>query len=88
MAYLDHDHRERENVGRFGTFSSIADLWGRPSRAEAALIRSAPYRIQVSSDLGETEIRDAYLTGVFHKDVGLVGRRYSVNKTQSNHVPL
>ena len=80
VAYLDHDHRERENIRFLAIFPLVKNLWRGPSQGEAMLVRSAPYGIQVMSDLGEAEIRDAYMTGVFYKDVRLAGCQCSVKQ--------
>jgi len=72
MTYLDHDHRERENVRFLAIFPPLQDLWRSPSWGVAVTTRSARFRIQISSDRSEAKIRDACTTRVIHKDVGLV----------------
>jgi hypothetical protein len=59
--YLDHDHRERENV-RFLAICPLLDkdLWSSPSRGVTS----------------KAKIRDACTAGVIHKNVWLVGYQY------------
>ena len=72
--HLDHDHRERENVGFLAIISSLHPHLRRdPPHGEAILNRSAPYGVQVFGDLGEAKVRNQYVTGIFHEDVDLVG---------------
>ena len=66
MTHLDHDHRERVNVSFLAIISLYPHLWRDPQ------IRRAPRGIQDFGDLGEAKVRDQYVTGIFHKDVGLV----------------
>ena len=71
-SYLDHDHRERENVCFLAVCSLLGqDLWGSPSRGMALVSGSVPHRIQALSDCRETEIRDPRMAGVIHEDVWL-----------------
>ena len=72
MADLDHDHREREDIRFLTALPLVQNLWCGPSQGVAVLTRSAPYGIDVLSDLSEAEIRDACTTGVFHENVELV----------------
>ena len=73
VTYLDHDHRKRENVGFLTIIPLVPHLWRNPPHGEPVLTRGAPHGIQVFGDLGETKVRDQYVTGFFHKDIGLVG---------------
>ena len=72
VTYLDHDHRERENVGFLAAWPLVQDLWRSPSRGVTILTRCTPYGIQVQSHLGEAEIRDACMTRVIHEDICLI----------------
>ena len=76
VTHLDHDHRKRENVHFLVVFRLFPNLRRGPPHAEVILARNAPHGIQVPSDLSETKIGDAHMTGVFHQDVGLAGRQY------------
>ena len=72
MAYLDHDHRERENI-RFLAVCGlpVPDLRRSPAWAVTKVIRVAPYEIFVFDDRSVTKIPDARVTGVVYKDVRL-----------------
>ena len=88
VTYLDHHHGERENVHFLGVTPLSQNLWRSPPHGEANLIRDSPRGIRVLSDPSEAKIRDAYVIGIFHKDVGLTKHQYGVNEARSNPVPL
>ena len=92
MTYLDHDHRERENIRFLGTWPFIQDLWRSPPRGVPMVMRSTSYGIQVLSDCSEAKIHNARVTGVVHKDVWLVGYQYCgemrLKTTYSLKVPM
>ena len=88
MTYLNHHHGERENVGFLAVFQLVPNLRRSPPHGEANLIRDGPRGIRVLSDPSEAKIRDAYVIGIFHKDVGLTKHQYGVNEARSNPVPL
>ena len=70
-SYLDHDHRERENVCFLAVCSlPVQDLWGSPSRGIALVFGSSLHRIRVLS-CRETEIHDPCVAGIIHKDIWL-----------------
>ena len=70
--YLDHDHRERENVCFLAVCSLLGqDFWRSPSRGIALIFRGGPHRIQVLSHRRETEICDPCMAGVIHQDIWL-----------------
>ena len=79
-SYLDHDHRERENVRLFAMFPFLfQDLWCSPSRSVAVITRGAPYRIQILSDPSKTKIRDPRAARGIHKDIWLDTCQYGGN---------
>ena len=80
VMYLDHDHREGENIRLLAVFLLDQHLWRRPLHGAAILIRSAPYGIWAPGDLRETKIRDVYVAGIFHKDIRLVGCQCAVKQ--------
>ena len=69
--YLDHDHREGENVRLLAICPLVQDLWRSPPCSETVLTRGALYRVQVSSDRSKAKIRQARVTGIIHKDIWL-----------------
>ena len=75
--YLDHDHREGENVRFLAVILIDQYLWCGPPQGEAILVRSAPYGIRVSGDLNVAKARNACMA-VFYEDVGLVGCQHGV----------
>ena len=78
--YLDHDHRERENVRLLAMFPFLfQDLWCSPSRSVALTTRGAPYRIQILSDPSKTKIRDPRAARGIHKDIWLDTCQYGGN---------
>ena len=70
--YLDHHHREGENICFFAILLLNQHLWRGPSHAVATQTRSILYGIRVFGYLREAKIRDPYMAGGFHKDVGLI----------------
>ena len=80
MAYLDHDHREGEDVRFLAIFPLDQHLWRGPSHGQAVLARNTLYGVRVFGNLREAKIRDPYVARVFHKDVKLVGCRYGVKQ--------
>ena len=74
--YLNHDHRERENVRFLAICPTLQDLWCSPPRSVATLTRGTLDRIQVLSDCSEAEIRNACIAGVVHQDVWLISYQY------------
>jgi hypothetical protein len=72
LTYLDHDHRERENVRFFAICPLLVqDLWRNPSRGMTVVSRGASHGIQVLSDRSKTKIRDPCVAGGIHKDIWL-----------------
>jgi hypothetical protein len=69
--YLDHDHREGENVRFLAVCPLAQDLWCSPPCSVAMLTRGALYGVQVPSDRSEAKIRQARVTGIIHKDIWL-----------------
>ena len=87
---LNHDHREREDIRLLAICPPIVqDLRCNPPRTVPVLIGSAPDRIQVLSDYGQTAIRDHRMAGGVHKNVRLVsGCQYvSGNPIKNDRVP-
>ena len=77
--YLDHGHSKRVNICFLGVITPFDDLWSRPPRRVNVLTCSGSDRIQVSSENGGAETRNARTRGVvnyIHKHVGLTGRQY------------
>jgi hypothetical protein len=71
VKYLNHDHREGENI-RFLTICPLTqDFWRSPPCSVTVLTRSALYGIHFSSDRSEAKIRQARATGIIHKDIWL-----------------
>jgi len=82
---LNHDHREREDIRLLAECPPIGqDLRCDPPHTVPVLVWSAPYRIHVSGDHGQTTIRDQRMTGGVHKDVRLVGCQCASDKTIKN----
>ena len=72
VAYLDHDHRERENIRFFTVYPLLVqDLWRSPSRGVTLIIRVTSNGIQVLGDLGKTKIRDPCMAVGIHEDIWL-----------------
>jgi len=69
MTYLNHDHRERENVRFLAICPFIQEFWRSPSHGVAVLSWGASDGIQVLSDFGKAEVRDAGFAGAVHEDV-------------------
>jgi len=87
---LNHDHREREDIRLLAECPPIVqDLWCNPPCTAPILFRSAPYRIQVLGDHGETAIRDHRMAGGVHKNVRLVSgcQHASGNPIRNDRVP-
>ena len=80
VTHLNHNHRERENVRFIAIFPLVPNLRRDPPHREAILNRSTPHRMRVFGDLRETKVRDAYVTRVFHKDVGLVRCKWDMKQ--------
>jgi hypothetical protein len=80
LKYLDHDHRERENISFFAICPfRVQDLWCSPSCGVALVIRSASYRIQVLSDRSKTKIGNPRMVVATHKDIWLDTCQYGGN---------
>ena len=78
---LNHDHCKREDIRLLAECPPTGkDLRCNPPCTLPILVWSAPCRIQVLSDRGETAIRDQRTTGGVHKDVRLVGYQYPAVK--------
>jgi len=78
MTYLDHDHRERENIRRFGICSLLGqDLWRSPSRGMTLIIQDKSCGIRILSDGSQTKVRDPRTTGSVHKDIWLLTCQFS-----------
>jgi hypothetical protein len=61
---LNHDHRERENIGFFAVRSLLVqDLWRSPPPHMTLFARGASDRIQVLSDPGKPKIGDSRVVG-------------------------
>jgi len=72
VTYLDHDHRERENIRFFATFPLFGqDLWRSPPRGMSLILCGTLLGTCVFSDRGEAKIRDACVTTVVHEDIRL-----------------
>ena len=92
MTYLDHDHREGENVRFLARWLPAQDLWRNPSRG-AAMPRGALHGIRALSNHCLGKVRDARMTGVVDKDVWLAGCQYGGEagfrtNTHSLEVPM
>ena len=73
VSYLDHDHRERENIRFLAVGSLLLQyLWCGPSRSMTLIIRGASDGIQVLSDRSKAEIRDPRMVGVIHENIRLL----------------
>ena len=78
MAYLDHDHRERENVRFFAICTPlIQDLWCSPSCGVTWSTRRTSHEIQISSDGSKTKTCDPRMAGGVHKYIWLSTCQYS-----------
>ena len=88
--YLNHDHRERENIGFFAVRPLLAqDLRRSPSHGMIMTIRGTPDGIQVFSNGGKTKIRDPCATGGIHKDIWLdTCQRAGKRDLEQSHTPL
>ena len=78
--YLDHDHRERENIRFLAGIPSFYDFWCGPSRSVTPLVRRVSYGMRVLSDNSDAKIRQPCMRGTFnnvHKNIHLVGRKWS-----------
>ena len=71
MTYLNHDHRESEDVRFLAIRPPEQDLWRSPSWGVAMLIRGTLHGIRVLSHRGEAKIRDARTAVLVHKDIRL-----------------
>ena len=71
VTYLNHDHRESENIRSPAICSLVQDLWSSPPRGVTMLTGRAACGFQVLSDRSEAKIRETRMTGVIHKDVWL-----------------
>ena len=72
VTYLDHDHREGENIRFLAIRPLLVQDFGRsPSCGIIVIIRGAPDGVQVLSDHNETKIRDPCAASGVHKDVRL-----------------
>ena len=71
--YLNHDHRESENIRFLAVCPLVQDLWRSPPCTVAMEIRDAQCRIQILGDSSEAKIRQTRMAGVIHKDVWLDG---------------
>ena len=71
VTYLNHDHRESENIRSPAICSLVQDLWSSPPRGVTMLTGRAACGFQVLSDRSEAKIRETRMTGVVHKDVRL-----------------
>lgn len=70
MAYLDHDHRKRENIRFFAIRPLIVqDLRRGPSRSMNVITKAASHGIQVLSDGSKTEICDPRVPCRIHEDI-------------------
>ena len=90
VSYLDHDHRERENV-RFLAVSSLLlqYLWRGPSRGMTLIIRGASDGIQVLGDRSKAKTRDPCMVGVIHEDIRLLRVRTVMKPgTHRSRTPL
>ena len=77
VTYLDHDHRERENIRLFTIRPYIIQDLGRsPSRGMALIARGTLYGIRVLGDRSETKICDPCMAGGIHKDIWLDTYQY------------
>ena len=77
MMYLNHDHRERENVRFLAMLSFNQYFWCSPSWGETTLTLDTPYGIRVLSHHSEAKVRDTRITRVVHEDVWLDTCQYS-----------
>jgi len=86
--YLDHDHRERENIRFFAVCPLLGqDLRRSPSRGVPLIIRRTSHRIQILRDRGEAKVRDPRAAGGIHKDIGLGSCQYGVKWVRKNRLP-
>ena len=70
VRYLDHDHRQRENIRFFAICPLLVqNLWRSVSRGVTSIIHSALYGIQVLSDCSKTKIGDSCTIRGIYKDV-------------------
>jgi len=93
VTYLNHNHRESEDVRFLTVRPSEQDLWGSPSRGVALLIRGALHGIQVLSHRGDAEIHDARTARLVHENIRLIGCEYDCRTgfrttTYSLEVPM
>jgi hypothetical protein len=92
VTHFDHDHREREYVRLLAVFPLVPNFRCDPPRGPAILTRGTPSGVRVFGDLSEAKVRNAYMTRVFHEDVGLVGYERDVKQdgtiTYSFEIPV
>jgi len=75
--YLDHDHRERENVCFLAVCSLLGqDFWGSPSCGVTLTFRGDSHGIQLLSDRRETKIGDSCVASVIYEDIWLDTYQY------------
>jgi hypothetical protein len=72
VTYLDHDHRESENVAFLATRPARLRPLVQPiARCDRVEPRHSLYRIQVTNDRGEAKICESGMAGAIHKDIWL-----------------
>jgi hypothetical protein len=76
-AYLNHDHRESENIRFPAMRPLVQDLWRGPPHSVTMLMRGTLYGVWVLSDRSEAKVRETCMIRVVHKDVWLHVCQYS-----------
>ena len=72
VTYLDHDHREGENICLLAVRPLLVqNLWRSPSCGKNPLTRAASYGIYVLSDCSKTEIRNPWVAVGVCEDIWL-----------------
>jgi len=74
MTYLDHDHREGENIGFFARWLPAQDFWRSPPRG-VAVPRGTLHGIHILSNHRLAKVCDACVTDVVDEDVWLARRQ-------------
>jgi hypothetical protein len=67
---LDHDHRERENIGFFAVCPLLVqNLWRGPLPGVTPITQGTPDGIQVLSDPGKPKVGDSCVVGGIQKNI-------------------
>ena len=77
VAYLDHNHREGEDVRFLAVCPIVQDLRRSPSRGMVVLARGVWPGTNSRGDRCKTKIRDPRMAGSIHEDVWLDARQCS-----------